>query len=495
MTPHFDSWYERFLYWLGYGDEPLPPEEKPLRAPTPVAIAKLSDQVPLAYFVRAVLNGAEIPFSAGTPPLWGRQWWFNGSEPSLQETDVKEGWERLDEHGDACGLLTWAEVSTLPALAEIFAEVLLKFQYVNTLLAEEDACPLAWGALAYQAAVAAYNTAWLVVMESAGAVGSAVAEVREMLHLWLRSAASLATTRSGDLVLLHSFYNGLDRWRLHWERNVETAQRNCVDAQRRVRDRRREHNEARRVATRCTARSRVQQARIQERQTQHNLECAKKALSELDEVLRRWHSLCPLSRLLKPHASAQDDGVTPMPLSELVVDRHAEGLQQWLIRQMVRCCPLSSVTSSATHEVLRILQAIAPAENAPPRDGTWWARLFLLRFYRLWVLSCPSMEEVERTFSDVTEQQRTQFKAFFTPWVGVQRAHEQIGGRRFLRDDVRHRFNTEYALFWQPLDAEELWQNRLLTTAHDKMQALRDHLLRVLRVQVQTVQGENSHEG
>jgi hypothetical protein len=276
--------------------------------------------------------------------------------------------------------------------------------------------------------------------------------------------------------------------------NVENAQEVYKKAQDKVQKARSEQERAHWRRARCAARSRVTQARIVERQAKTDLNHANAAISELDDALNRWHALSPLTRLLETAPPRKTDSVTPLPLSGLVVDPHAEGIQQWLIRQMVRRCPLSVVASEAANEALRIFQTITLDENSPPTDDTWRARLFLWRFYRLWVLSCPTMEEVQRSLPTVTDQQRAQFKAFLAPFEQLQKAHRELGGQRFLADDVRRRFQDEYARLRDYLEQPERWQNRLLTTAEDKMQALQDHLFGVLRVHVQTVQQEDDND-
>lgn len=219
------NWRERFWYWLGYGDEPLPPEEAQLKLLPAVVIIDPSATAPFIAFIRAALNNSvPMPVSLSMPPLCGRIWWSNIDAPTLKEPDVREGWDTLMNRGGKCELLTWAETSCLPALTECFADTVLRFQYEETLIAENDACPLPWGTVSYQAAVAAYNAAWLVVARSEGAADIQVQGTRERLYLWLSSAPEMDTARAGDLILLHHFYEDSVKRRQALEDRVKTAE-------------------------------------------------------------------------------------------------------------------------------------------------------------------------------------------------------------------------------------------------------------------------------
>src|SRR5215813_8027783 len=323
MPGRSPSFWHRLFRWPKKIDPPKPglpvlpppldcmrPEAEPLLLR--VIPALLADDEP-----KLMGNEKSLPRLLG-----GHLWWEELIPPtSTEDKDLlQKSWQRMEELGRECDWLSWAGNCAFPSLTTEFAEAITQFQLGETLITAHGEYPHPWSALVYQAAVAAYNTVWLVTAQDEGAnfepvraEGTATSrngaqdqpaiqmvsplEVeRRRLFRWFDFAAKQPVA-IGDFVLLRQLHNGLRQWLRTIARRVEDVNEELNRISRSLRV----IGLSERLGP---ARGRIARLRQEELAAEQELRRTTAALSELDGLLGWWRALNPLSRLSGAGGSA-----------------------------------------------------------------------------------------------------------------------------------------------------------------------------------------------
>ena len=201
-------------------------------------------------------------------------------------------------------------------------------------------------------------------------------------------------------------------------------------------------------------------------------------LRELGTAVGEWRLFSPLTRLLESGNGRLVVKGKPLLLLPSLLQPGAEGFQRWVIRHMVRLTrPSDSVTSYLNEEVLRLLEEIK-IDKAPDArdDATWYVLLFVLRFYSLWVSSCPALERLERDFPSVDKQRQKYYRSFFKHWRFLH---------HLMRDEPRERvpgylpyavFIMEYSQLQESIAEAEYWRDLRLETLEAKLDTVAAYL-------------------
>lgn len=445
----------------------------------------------LSSFVKAALT-SELDLeqiSAKLLPLRGREKWFEIEMPTLNDKPVQDSWHQFNKHRQTLEVLSWVEASRTHELNKIFLDTIVKFQCDKTILSDHDAFPLPWTAFVYQAAVAYYNSAWLVASLYAGNENRYIRLVGEIVNYWLESAANLNETKSGDCLLLHFFCKALVNYHAvltqklgEAETRLNSAMGILVAAQKAL--------DKAPFWQRRMVEQRVRNAESEVEKAKRRLHNTKAAHTELGNLVKRWCILSPISSVLI--AYHDDNKITPIPRLIVFGDKQAEGLQIWITRELIKNYPPPHIESIA-----QCVNCIFPIQTSGDcmtwTEETWIAGICIIRFYTLWTLLCPTISVVEHTFSNVSGEQREQYKAFFSPWKSVCRAYSKIEGKNYR--DIRDRFKIEYCKLYNSLNQLEYYDGKVIKTLEEKLKALFNHFLKVIKLETKTVEVEEIYAG
>lgn len=487
-------------YLLGYGEETLPEGGGPPLFATTASLLSTDGQTLLRAFARDLFQASPRDLSV-TPQrdqVRLEPWWEAIDTPHLKDSDVSDGWTELARRGHSCDVLAWTAASCVPEVTDWFSEAVLRFQSQETIVAADDAFPLQWGAVAYQAFGAAWQVEWLIRARLAGTSDGQLVSVRRLLHRWFESASAQwvdPTTNqpqvlAGDLVLLHLLYSRLAPWLPHLSAGQATARAAHEAAQARVKEAKEFQDRFwQGPASRWARRRLVTAERVIERTAARRLGLVENALAEASVLLERWRALSPLSRVAVAGSSSPQASVTPFRLAVLVQHRHAQGVQEWFVRRLVHRS-LVPGSPAADGEVLRVLQdrELVP-EQDPLRglDDSWLPWLFLLRFYRLWgrswLLSGKAPELPPAETAGLAEARVQQWTAFFTPWNRWQLIRRGLTGSDFSEGETAHRCLKEYGRWFdEPLQRPASWLGDDVRTLADGINYLARRLTGQIRV-------------
>ena len=390
-----------------------------LSAPMPIVRG-----IPAVFsvFVKAALSGQPVafPFPPGAPPLTGRAWWSAGSPK------VDDG--ALDKLGVRCEVASWAEAGSLAAVNGAMMQALFSFQCDQTIVGVYDRLPALWGAVSARAAVAAYQTLWIAGAIRLGATDEQIATARAGIQDWFEETDERA--EAGDLYLFHLFGNALSATADRLQKEIDRLQANMP------RFKKTEERDAYQLAI----------ARNQS------------ASGEIRRILKDWNARDPLAQL--PALGVP----TALPLDSIVESAHSDGLQHWLIREVLR-----KVGSSAAEPIaIWVGDEWGKPPHASSRDdsGGWRRMVFVVRFFRHWLLNRPGDDVLLRRMPFSVA------KAFFAPWLRLLAAEEQLAWSRPSGDQYEL-FRSELA----QLRALELADGHPDVTGESEMQRLMERLM------------------
>jgi hypothetical protein len=497
------AWWRDLLDAWGY----LPPRAQAAPAPPSppmVELAAMRESTAVAAVAAWSLLGTGGPWPAHACPARGRTWWSTSPSLAPEETEVASQGARLEELGKGAELLSWSEAACVPGLPKVLAGALLRFQLDATVLAGQDECPAAWGMVSCQATVALYNTILIVGAIAGGTAPERLRPARTELDRWLRQAPVLGGPETGDLLLLHLIYEAQGRLLRSLEQKVEAAQAPLAGAAKRLAEARKEHELAwwpSLAAARHAARDRWSDAQERRLQLEREVAASRAASAELRRIMANWRALSPLTQVLAP-----DREVAPRPnpapagpatasparppaagqqsaadLVALAVHPRAYGLQSWLIGEMVSRCSLDAIAAGKAQSVLPLLAAEMSPESSQERARL---RAFQARFYRRWTLECPPVTAVLEAHPHVSEEMRVAFRDFLGAWKALCKELDQPLPVRRVVDDPWRAAHVEYGLLQEPLPEPESWENRVVRTPTEKLQAVYEHFLRVVGMEI-----------
>lgn len=511
----------------------------------PVSISKLIKE-PVLDWLKALLGDQGGPSinrimlennQKEAPPLFlpGRPY-----EPLYdREIDINDD-DKINE--SSYEILSWAESCTAPELTRIVADTIIKFQYENTIIEEKDSLPIPWGIISYLAPAAAYNALYILnsilrgIMVEKGA--------HEMAYSWLittcaiiRKIRSLTEEdynvllkdflipieralkkerldnilkeiqcikpRSGDFILLHSFYKGFLKFYIDLDkkRSNKRLKKDIIQSI---------------EASNRGIFGRLSQLLFQtgilskSERRRGPITSLDMTIFRLEQLIKNWKNISPLTKVLDNSLDEHD----VKSLSIVFSEPNTEGFQYWLIKKIVPLCSLfdnrtpgqepgEDLFSPNTAIFLpqAILETAKSSTDSGDRQKPWEAYLSLVRFYSHWLEMIPPLQDIEkRAVFPTTEQKdryREPFKPFFEPWVELKRECERLKSslNLYRAGDIQLTLSREYNELQKEWDKPvEKWHDIEVKTPAQKLQCLHNYFLNVrgmTNVNERHIQGGN----
>jgi hypothetical protein len=386
-------------------------DPRPLaRTPAALPVDALVGIAGLQSVTEALLKGVRLGLSASAiAPLLPCGWWDDEAGPprTNKDADIVECWGRLNRMGLGCEGAAWAKVLDDGPMNRLALGFVLDYQLKNLVVLDPSELPLRWGAVYGQFAVAAYNALWAA---SVAAQGAGTGRVGSVLGAWPEEAGQ-SIAASGDLVLAHAIRCGFDAQAMTFEGGAQLALDDWKEARRRHEETQKEVRWWTVWGARSEVNGRVTAARQAESDAAVRLGWAQQALKLFRSCAERLRAIDALGAMREGNAS-------PLPFVYAAIEPAAASFRSWFIREMVPQL-ISGGVPKAGHAGMGKLMEDLAGLLVLREAYRWDAGIFVLRFFRMYIMSCGSAEQIRAVWR--SEPERSYFQGFFGSWNALRR--------------------------------------------------------------------------